>query len=86
MTTLGLTPASKPVRSSVPLTGQQFHIPHVHQTWLRLTSICFGPSKEKCFSSDEEVETAVGKWLKTQLVEFYNEGICALVKRWEKVV
>ena len=27
MTTLGLTPASKPVRSSAPLAGQQFHIP-----------------------------------------------------------
>ena len=38
------------------------------------------------FSSDEEVKTAVRKWLKMQPVEFYNEGICALVKRWEKAV
>ena len=49
----------------------------------------FGPFKESLrrqhFSSDEEVKTAVRKWLKTQPVEFY-EGICALVKRWEKAV
>ena len=38
------------------------------------------------FSSNEEVKAAVRKWLKTQPVEFYNEGICALVKRWEKPV
>ena len=38
------------------------------------------------FSSDEEVKIAVRKWLKTQPVEFYNEEICALVKRWEKAV
>ena len=37
------------------------------------------------FSSDE-VKTAVRKWLKTQPVQFYNEEICALIKRWEKVV
>ena len=38
----------------------------------------FGPLKESLrgrhFSSDEKVKTAVKKWLKTQLVEFYNEG------------
>ena len=38
------------------------------------------------FSSDEEVKTAVRKWLKMQPVKFYNEGICALVKRWKKAV
>ena len=42
----------------------------------------FGPLKKglrgRHFSSDEEVKTAVRKWLKTQPVEFYNEGICAL--------
>ena len=32
MATLGLTPTSKPVRSSAPLTGQQFHILHIRQT------------------------------------------------------
>ena len=50
----------------------------------------FEPIKESLrgrhFSSDEEVKTAVRKWLKTQLVEFYNKGICALIKRWEKAV
>ena len=30
--------------------------------------------------------SAVRKWLKTQSVEFYSGGICALVKRWEKAV
>ena len=60
----------------------------IRQTWHRLTSICLGPSKKfwgRHFSS-EEVKTAVRKWLKTQPIEFYNEGICALVKRWEKAV
>ena len=50
----------------------------------------FGPLKEslrgRYFSRDEEVKNAVRKWLKTQPVEFYNEEICALVKRWEKAV
>ena len=42
-----------------------------------------GPLKESL--SDEEVKIAKKiKWLKTQPVEFYNKGICALVKRWEK--
>ena len=50
----------------------------------------FRPLKESLrgrrFSSDKEVKTAVRKWLETHLVEFYNEGICALLKRWEKAV
>ena len=50
----------------------------------------FGTSKESLrrlhFSSDEEIKTAVRKWLKMQSVEFYNIGICALIKRWEKKV
>ena len=50
----------------------------------------FGPLKESLrgrhFSSDKEVKTAVRKWLKTQPVEFYNEEICPLVKKWEKAV
>ena len=85
---LGLTPASKLVRPSFPLARQQFHIPHIRQTWSDFH--LFGPLKESLrgqhFSSDEVVEAAVQKWLETQLVEFYNEGICALVKRWEKAV
>ena len=80
---LGLTPASKLVRLSAPLAGQQFHNPHICQTWHCLTSICVGPLKESLkgrhFSSDEEVKIAVRKWLKAQHVEFYNEGICALI-------
>ena len=90
MTTLGLTPASKPERSSAPLIRQQFHIPHICQTWYFLISICLGPSKKvlrgRHFSSDKEVKTAVRKWLKMQPIEFYNEEICALIKRWEKDV
>ena len=50
----------------------------------------FGPLKESLrgrhFSSDEEIKTAVRKWLKMQPVEFYNKGICALIKSWEKAV
>ena len=38
------------------------------------------------FSSDEEVKTAVRKWFKTKPVEFCNEGIRVLFKRWEKAV
>ena len=48
----------------------------------------FGPLKESLrwqhFFNYEEVKTAVRKWLKTQPVEFYNEGICALIKRWKR--
>ena len=40
------TPASKPVRSSAPLAGQQFHISHIRQTWHCLTSICLVPPKK----------------------------------------
>ena len=43
----------------------------------------FGPQRKfegATFSNDEEFKTANRKWLKTQPVEFYNEGICTLVK------
>ena len=83
MTMLGLTPA----RLSAPLAEQQFYIPVFTRPGPSDFNL-FGPLKEslrtRCFSSDEEVKTAVRKWLKMQPVEFYNEGICALVKRWEK--
>ena len=50
----------------------------------------FGPLKESLrgqdSSSDKEVETAARKWFKTEPVEFYNEGICALIKRGKKTV
>ena len=92
MTTLDLTPATKSMRSTATLAGQQFHIPHTIQTWHRLTSSdfhLFGPLKESLrgqyFSSNEEVKPAVGKWLNTQSAEFYNEGRCELLKM-KKVV
>ena len=50
----------------------------------------FGTLKESLrrqhLSSDKEMKTAVRKWLKTQPVEFYDEGICAVVKRWETAI
>ena len=33
-------------------------------------------------ASDEEVKTAVKKWLKEQSTEFYEAGIHALTRRW----
>ena len=48
---------------------------HICQTWHCLTSICWAPQKK-----------FVRKWLKMQPVGFYNKGICAFIKRWEKVV
>ena len=39
-------PASKPVRLSARLAGQQFHIPHICPTSHHLTSICLGASKK----------------------------------------
>ena len=41
--------------------------PHIHQTWHCLTSICL---RGWHFSSDEEVKTAVRKWLKIQPENF----------------
>ena len=85
MTTLGLTPASKPVRSRQLLWLENnftsSYLPDLASYDFHL----FGPLKEglqgQYFSSDEEIKTAVGKWLKMQPVELYNEGICALVKK-----
>ena len=51
-------------------------LPDFHLFWPLKESL-----KGRHFSSDEKVKTAVRKWLKTQPVEFYNEEICALVKR-----
>ena len=74
MTTLSLTPASKPVRSSTSLAGQQYrpYLPDLAPSDFHL----FGPPKVSLrhFSSNEEVKVAVKKWLKTQPVEFYNKG------------
>ena len=84
MTTLGLTPASKSVRSSAPLALTISHPPYSPDLASSDFHL-FGALKENLkgrhFSSDEEVKTAVRKWLKTQPVKFYTEGICPLVKR-----
>ena len=84
MTALGFTPASKPSGHQLLLLDNNFtspYSPDLEPSDFHL----FGPLKESLsgrhFSNDEEAITAVRKWLKTQPVEFYNEGICALVKR-----
>ena len=50
----------------------------------------FGPMKEglrgKHYPSDEEVKSAVKKWLKEQSREFYEAGIHALIRRWNIAV
>ena len=38
--------------------------------------------RSKHYASDEEVKTAVMKWLKEQSTEFYEAGIDALIQRW----
>ena len=75
ISSFGWTTISHPPYSP-DLTPSDFHL--------------FGPLKEslrgRYFSNDEEVKTALRKWLKTQPIEFYNKEISALVKRWEKAV
>ena len=75
ISSFGWTTISHPPYSP-DLTTSDFHL--------------FGPLKESLrgrhFSSDKEVKTTVRKWLKMQPVEFYNEGICAFIKRWEKAM
>ena len=46
MTMLGLTPASKPVRSSAPLAGQQFTSPTYSPDLAPSDFHLFGPLKE----------------------------------------
>ena len=38
--------------------------------------------KSKQYANDEEVKTAVMKWLKEQPTEFYVAGINTLIRRW----
>ena len=49
-----------------------------------------GPMKEALrgdwYSTDEEVKTAVKKWLRDQNAEFYEAGIQALLRRWTVAV
>jgi hypothetical protein len=36
--------------------------------------------------NNEEVETAVGKWLRMQETDLYRDGIFKLVLRWDKSI
>ena len=50
----------------------------------------FNPLKESMrgihFQTDEEVNVAVSKWLRTQSTKFYAKGIDDLISRWNKCV
>ena len=39
--------------------------------------------KSKIYASDEEVKTAVMKWVKEQSTEFYETEIHALIQMWK---
>lgn len=36
------------------------------------------------FNDDDELQNAVKDWLRAQAAKFYEEGICKLVKRYDK--
>jgi hypothetical protein len=38
------------------------------------------------FHNNEEVEMAVGEWLRMQEPDFYRDGIFKLVPRWDKCI
>jgi len=38
------------------------------------------------FTSDDEVKQAVISWIKQRTPEFFIDGLCKLVLRWEKVL
>ena len=42
--------------------------------------------RAKHYTSDEEVKTAVMKWLKEQLTEFYEVGIHDLIRSWNVAI
>jgi len=48
----------------------------------------FGPLKRhlsgQTFTTDAECETAVKQWLSSNVRQFYQDGIIALVPRWDK--
>ena len=50
----------------------------------------FGTMKEglwsKHYTSDEEVKTAVMKWINEQSTELYKAGIKVLIRRWNIVI
>ena len=42
--------------------------------------------KGKHYNNDEEVKTAVKKWLYEQSPEFYEAGIHVLIRRWNSAI
>jgi transposase len=38
------------------------------------------------FTSDNEVKQAVASWIKQRTPEFFTDGMCKLVLRWEKCI
>lgn len=38
----------------------------------------------QCFDVDAELQARVNEWLKSQAVNFYEDGICKLVHRYDK--
>jgi hypothetical protein len=38
------------------------------------------------FHNNEEVEMAVGEWLRMQEPDFYRDGIFKLVPKWDKCI
>jgi transposase len=38
------------------------------------------------FTSDDEVKQAVTSWIKQRTTEFFIDGMCKLVLRWEKCI
>ena len=89
MTTLGLKPVSKPEGHQLLWLDNNFTPPYSPDL-VPSDFHLFKPLKESLrgrhFSSHEKIKTTVKEWLKAQPVEFYNEGICSLVQRWEKAV
>ena len=45
-----------------------------------------GCASGKQFRDDDEVRSAVQKWLRTRPKEFFSRGIYELVKRWHKCI
>ncbi|GFS02414.1 histone-lysine N-methyltransferase SETMAR [Elysia marginata] len=76
--------ASEQGRQWLCLGGLLFHI-HLYSPDLAPLYHLFGPMKPglrgKHYENDEEVKSAVKTWLKEQPIQFYEAGICTLVKR-----
>jgi histone-lysine N-methyltransferase SETMAR len=52
--------------------------------------LLFGPLKESLrgrkYNLDDDVQSAVHEWLKSQPQEFFSSGIQTLVSRWRKCI